>query len=145
MNSFMSLGAALLFSFGVSHALSNDHTIRVNNNIVPMNSNYAHQLNASIGFSTDHHSVSVGGSKLLSIHHETLGVIAISAPFCGLYLGYECIVPLPDWCMKRIGHSGVLSISGVMSEYGLDLNSLRCSFAATPKPKPIKKKRLFHH
>ncbi len=109
-------------------SLLKDKNLVVSNAIVPMNSQFAHQLNATIAFSTDSGSVTSGQSDTLQVDDNSIGIIIISAPFCGEYLGYVCSLAVPQHCIARIHKSGQMLISGVMSQYGLDLMSLRCSF-----------------
>lgn len=121
----------LLLCIGSASAMrlvDSDATVKVNNAIVATNSNYTSQVSATLAFSTDPSSVANGMTDILHIHPGTKGAIIVSAPFCGTYLGYQCLVEVPKHCLQKVHKSGTLNISGVITPYGFDMNSLRCSF-----------------
>lgn len=131
----------------MAQALPIDLGVTISNNIVPLNSTYANELSATIGLSSDPATIPNGSAKVVAITSSAQGAIIISAPFCGKYLGYACFVPLPEQCFLRLGKSGKLVVSGVMTEFGLDKRSLQCFFIAEDIPEPLitqKKHCLFH-
>lgn len=114
--------------FGSSNALEAQSHVDVKNAIIPLNSNYAPQLTATIAISNIRQTVAFGSSFVLNVKPNDIGAIVVNAPFCGEYLGFDCFVPLPEDCINSVGSAGKLLISGLITEYGLDRRSLRCYY-----------------
>ena len=141
---------SLLLCFGSVNAVElsdSDVSVKVNNGLVPTNSNYTDQMSAVIAFSTDEQSIANGMTGMLNIHPDTVGAIIVSAPFCDSYPGFKCLAEVPRHCLQKVHRSGALLISGVITPYGLDMNSLRCFFLADPNSVEVPQRRghCFHH
>lgn len=114
--------------FGNSNALDAKSHVDVKDAIIPLNSVYAPQLSATVTISNITQNVAFGTSFVLNVQPNDIGAIVVTAPFCGEYLGFDCFVPLPVDCISKVTSAGKLLISGLITEYGLDRRSLRCSY-----------------
>lgn len=129
--------------------LSTAWGLTVINKIVPINSNFKGSLASTIIFSNQtNQPIGPGAEGFVGIDKNTTANIISTAPFCGTYIGFECVTLLPPNCYDTLDEAATLMISGVVTDYGLDLRSLRCFPSEPPEPEAIRfkrKSRSFHH
>lgn len=106
--------------------LMQEKGITVKNSIVSSNSSFARELSASIFFPDSETVILQGSEDVVSIGDRNTIRIISTAPYCNREQGFECSTLLPEHCYQMLNDGSTIMISGVVTNLGLDLRSLRC-------------------